>query len=62
MAGKSKQLMNPELLMGGLFVVVGALALLGELNTGMAEAIFRLWPAGLIGWGVALLFRTEESR
>ncbi len=62
MAEKSKESTNLELLMGGLFVLVGALALLGEMNTAMAEAIFRLWPAGLIGWGIALLFRTEAGR
>jgi len=61
MPQKGRESMDPELMMGGLLVAAGAAALLGELNANMAEAIFRLWPAGLIGLGVALLFRTRDA-
>jgi hypothetical protein len=52
--------MHPELVLGGLLVAVGAAAFLGESNAAMADAILKLWPAGLIGVGVALLFRRGD--
>jgi hypothetical protein len=60
MPEKIKAAMHPELIVGGLLVAVGAAAFLGESNAAMAAAIFKLWPAGLIGLGVALLIRTGD--
>jgi hypothetical protein len=53
--------MHPELIVGGLLVAAGAAAFLGESNAAMADAIFKLWPAGLIGVGLALLFRAGDK-
>ena len=58
MPEKVRMAMHPELVVGGLLTAVGAAAFLGELNAAMADAIFKVWPAGLIGLGLALLFRT----
>jgi hypothetical protein len=52
--------MHSELVVGGLLVAAGTAAFLGESNAAMADAIFKLWPAGLIGLGVALLFRAGD--
>jgi hypothetical protein len=60
MPEKVRVAMHPELVVGGLLVAVGAAAFLGESNAAMAHAIIKLWPAALIGWGVALLIRTAE--
>jgi hypothetical protein len=60
MPEKVRVAMHPELVVGGLLVAAGAAAFLGESNAAMADAIFKLWPAGLIGLGVALLFRAGD--
>jgi hypothetical protein len=60
MPEKVRVAMHPELVVGGLLIAVGAVAFLGELNAAMADAIFKLWPAALIGLGVALLIRTGD--
>ena len=60
MPEKIKVATHPELVVGGLLVAAGAAAFLGESNAAMADAIFRLWPAGLVGLGVALLFRAGD--
>jgi hypothetical protein len=48
---------NTGLMVGGAFVLLGMAALLGELNTSLADVVLKLWPAGVIGVGVALLLK-----
>jgi hypothetical protein len=49
--------MSPEAMVGAVLVLLGAAGMLGERSAAMAETILRLWPAGLIGVGVALYLR-----
>jgi len=62
MREKSSEVIHHELILGGLFVILGAAALLGETSTALAETIVRMWPAGLIAMGVALLFKPEVGK
>jgi len=55
MPEKTGERINLGLMMGGLLVALGAATFLAELNPAAARVIFQLWPAGLIGVGVALL-------
>ena len=49
--------MDTDLVAGTALVLLGATALAGALNPSLADAVYRLWPIGLIGWGVALVLR-----
>lgn len=62
MPEKVKESTYQALILGGVLVLTGAAALLGELNPATADAILKLWPAGIIGLGVALLFRPETEK
>ena len=46
-----------ELSVGGLLLIAGIAALLGELNATTADLIVHLWPTGLIGMGLALFIK-----
>ena len=57
MPEKARRWMDMDLVAGSALVLLGAAALAGALNPSLADAVYRLWPIGLIGWGVALVLR-----
>jgi hypothetical protein len=57
MSAKIRESIGSELMVGAVLVMLGAAAMVGELNAAMAGIIVKLWPTGLIGLGVALCVR-----
>jgi hypothetical protein len=57
MPEKTREWMSPQLIVGAVLVVLGGVAMAGEQSAALATTIARLWPAGLIGLGVALYLR-----
>ena len=57
MPEKTREWISPELIVGALLVLAGAVALAGEQSVALTQTIAKLWPTGLIGLGVALYLR-----
>ena len=57
MQEKIRSSMAMEITIGAGLLMCGVAAMLGELNTSVADVVLRLWPLGLVGLGVALVVR-----